>query len=108
MRRQRAAEALQARADEALRRGGTAAFRRLNDKIMRTERDLLTRAGLPGRPWYRHQIYAPGIDTGYATQRLPRLHDALFVDRDVRAARAQEARLFESLRAATRNLTPEE
>ncbi|WP_149263836.1 transferrin receptor-like dimerization domain-containing protein [Actinomadura sp. K4S16] len=104
----RAAEALQARADEALRRGDTAAFRRLNDKIMRTERDLLTRAGLPGRPWYRHQIYAPGIDTGYATQRLPGLHDALFADRDVRAARAQEARLFESLRAATRTLTPEE
>ncbi|MEV4006442.1 transferrin receptor-like dimerization domain-containing protein [Actinomadura sp. NPDC049753] len=105
---QRAAEALQARADEALRAGDTAAFRRLNDKIMQTERDLLARAGLPGRPWYRHQIYAPGIDTGYATQRLPGLNDALFTDRDVRAARVQEARLFEGLRAATRTLTPEE
>ncbi|GAA4327626.1 transferrin receptor-like dimerization domain-containing protein [Actinomadura luteofluorescens] len=105
---QRAAEALQARAGKALRDGDTAAFRRLNDKIMRTERDLLTAAGLPGRPWYRHQIYAPGIDTGYATQRLPGLHDALFSDRDVRAARAQEARLFASLRAAARTLAPEE
>ncbi|MEU8304733.1 M28 family peptidase [Actinomadura sp. NPDC048955] len=105
---QRAAEALQARAEKALRDGDTAAFRRLNDKIMRTERDLLTAAGLPGRPWYRHQIYAPGIDTGYATQRLPGLHDALFSDRDVRAARAQEARLFASLRAAARTLAPEE
>ncbi|MFB4309276.1 M28 family peptidase [Actinomadura sp. GTD37] len=103
---QRAAEALQARADEALREGDTAAFRRLNDKIMQTERDLLTQAGLPGRPWYRHQIYAPGIDTGYATQRLPALNDALFVDRDVRTAKAYEARLYASLRAATRTLTP--
>ncbi|MFF4240266.1 M28 family peptidase [Actinomadura geliboluensis] len=103
---QRAAEALQARAGEALRAGDATAFRRLNAKIMQTERDLLTAAGLPGRPWYRHQIYAPGIDTGYATQRLPALNDALFVDRDVRTAKAYEARLYESLRAATRTLTP--
>ncbi|MFD0683410.1 M28 family peptidase [Actinomadura fibrosa] len=103
---QAAAEALQARADDALRRGDTAAFRRLNDKIMQAERDLLTGAGLPGRPWYRHQIYAPGIDTGYATQRLPALHDALFTDHDPVTARAYEARLYTSLRAATRTLTP--
>lgn len=103
---QRAAEALRARADEALRRGDTAAFRRLNGKIMQTERDLLTPAGLPGRPWYRHQIYAPGIDTGYATQRLPALNDALFIDRDVRTAKKYEARLYASLRAATRTLSP--
>ncbi|WP_433472714.1 M28 family peptidase [Spirillospora sp. CA-142024] len=103
---QRAAGALQARADEALRRGDTAAFRSLNDKIMQTERNLLTQAGLPGRPWYRHQIYAPGIDTGYATQRLPALNDALFVDHDVRTAKAYEARLYGSLRAATRTLDP--
>ncbi|QXJ20355.1 M28 family peptidase [Actinomadura graeca] len=102
----RAAEALQERADEALREDDTDAFRGLNEKIMRTERDLLTSAGLPGRPWYRHQVYAPGIDTGYATQRLPALYDALFVDKDPAAAKAYEARLRASLRAATRTLTP--
>ncbi|TDD31120.1 M28 family peptidase [Actinomadura sp. KC06] len=103
---QRAAEALRARADEALRDGDTAAFRRLNDRIMQAERDLLTEAGLPGRPWYRHQMYAPGMDTGYATQRLPALYDTLFLDRDVSAAKEYEARLFRSLRAATRTLEP--
>ncbi|MGH3243883.1 MAG: M28 family peptidase [Spirillospora sp.] len=103
---QQAATALRARADAALRKGDTAAFRRLNDRIMQAERDLLTQAGLPGRPWYRHQMYAPGIDTGYATQRLPALYDALFVDRDPRSAKAYEARLYRSLRAATRTLDP--
>ncbi|MFI0483297.1 M28 family peptidase [Actinomadura sp. 9N215] len=103
---QDAARALQARADEALRDGDTAAFRRLNDRIMQAERDLLTQDGLPGRPWYKHQMYAPGIDTGYATQRLPALYDALFVDRDVRTAKAYEARLYRSLRDATRTLDP--
>ncbi|MGI5163293.1 M28 family peptidase [Spirillospora sp. CA-253888] len=104
---QRAADALQARADAALRAGDAGAFRRLNDKIMQAERDLLTRAGLPYRSWYRHQIYAPGIDTGYATQRLPALNDALFVGGDPALARAYEARLYESLRAVTRTLTPD-
>ncbi|MFI0407344.1 M28 family peptidase [Actinomadura sp. 3N508] len=103
---QEAAQALQARAKEALREGDTDAFRRLNAKIMQTERDLLTDAGLPGRPWYKHQIYAPGLDTGYATQRLPALYDALFVDEDVEAAQEYEARLYRSLRAATRTLSP--
>ncbi|RKS69131.1 N-acetylated-alpha-linked acidic dipeptidase [Actinomadura pelletieri DSM 43383] len=102
----RAAAALRDRADEALRDGDTAEFRRLNHKIMQAERDLLTQAGLPGRPWYRHQVFAPGLDTGYATQRLPALYDALFGDRDVRAAKEYEARLFRSLRAATRTLDP--
>ncbi|MFG2000735.1 M28 family peptidase [Spirillospora sp. NPDC048911] len=103
---QQAAQALQARADAALSAGDTAAFRRLNDKLMQAERDLLTQVGLPGRPWYRHQIYAPGIDTGYATQRLPALNDALILNNDVRTAKAYEARLYASLRAATRTLTP--
>ncbi|WP_157420268.1 M28 family peptidase [Actinomadura kijaniata] len=103
---QRAAEALQARADAALKAGDTAAFRRLNDKIMQTERDLLTAAGLPRRPWYRHQMYAPGIDTGYATQRLPALNDALFQFGDPALARRYEAELYRGLRAATRTLTP--
>ncbi|GAA0213345.1 transferrin receptor-like dimerization domain-containing protein [Actinomadura nitritigenes] len=105
---QKAADALQARAQQALGKGDTAEFRRLNAKLMEDERDLLTPAGLPGRPWYRHQIYAPGMDTGYATQRLPGLNDALFLQNDPATAKAYEARLYASLRAATRTLTPED
>lgn len=101
-----AASALESAAATALAKGDTKTFGRLNAKLMRAERDLLTSAGLPDRPWYRHQIYAPGIDTGYATQRLPALHDALFLDDDVATAKAYEARLYASLQAATRTLTP--
>jgi N-acetylated-alpha-linked acidic dipeptidase len=101
----RAASALESAAATALARGDTRTFGRLNAKLMRAERDLLTSAGLPDRPWYRHQIYAPGIDTGYATQRLPALHDALFLDNDVATAKAYEARLYAALQAVTRTLT---
>ncbi|MFC4909996.1 M28 family peptidase [Actinomadura gamaensis] len=100
----RAAQSLQSKADAALSKGDKATFRRFNDRLIRAERDLLTNAGLPTRPWYRHQIYAPGIDTGYATQRLPGLNDPLFLQNDPGTARAYEARLFASLKAATRTL----
>ena len=42
-----------------------------------TER-LLTRAeGLPRRPWFRHQIYAPGFYTGYGVKTLPGAREAI-------------------------------
>jgi N-acetylated-alpha-linked acidic dipeptidase len=39
------------------------------NRFLRTfERRLTSDAGLPGRPWYRHQIYAPGQYTGYGVK----------------------------------------
>src|SRR2546422_8098798 len=35
----------------------------LNATLLRSERALIGE-GLPRRPWYRHQIYAPGYYTG--------------------------------------------
>lgn len=103
---QHAAESLEAAAATALKNGDRKKYDRYTGKLMRAERDLLTNSGLPDRPWYRHQIYAPGIDTGYATQRLPALNDALFIDKDVPTAKAYEAKLYASILAATHTLTP--
>jgi N-acetylated-alpha-linked acidic dipeptidase len=44
---------------------------------MKTERALGTKEGLPGRPWYRHQIYAPGFYTGYGVKTLPTVREAI-------------------------------
>jgi N-acetylated-alpha-linked acidic dipeptidase len=43
---------------------------------MRTERAFLG-PGLPGRSWFRHELYAPGLNTGYAAVPLPRLGQAV-------------------------------
>ncbi len=51
--------------------------RRVNRALRRQERLLTRDEGLPGRPWYRHQVYAPGLTTGYAVQVLPGLRDAV-------------------------------
>jgi len=49
----------------------------LNQQIYQTERALITQAGLPRRPWFRHQIYAPGFYTGYGVKTLPAIREAI-------------------------------
>ena len=34
-------------------------------------------AGLPRRPWFKHQIYAPGFYTGYGVKTLPGVREAV-------------------------------
>ncbi len=50
---------------------------RLNLALRKVETSLLTEAGLPGRPWYKHTIFAPGEATGYAAVVLPGVNEAI-------------------------------
>ncbi len=54
--------------------GGSAAA--TDRKIMAVERAFLG-GGLPGRPWFRHELYAPGLNTGYAPVPLPGIGQAI-------------------------------
>lgn len=47
-----------------------------NLAILRTERALLLDGGVPGRPWYKHQLMAPGLYTGYSAKTLPAIRDS--------------------------------
>jgi N-acetylated-alpha-linked acidic dipeptidase len=49
----------------------------LNDLLYKAERNLVAQNGLPRRPWYRHQIYAPGYYTGYGVKTLPAIREAI-------------------------------
>ena len=60
----------------------------LNRLLMKTERALTRAAGLPGRPWFRHQVYAPGFYTGYGVKTLPGVREAI-EQRDWDEAEAQ-------------------
>ncbi|GAA3001163.1 transferrin receptor-like dimerization domain-containing protein [Actinokineospora diospyrosa] len=76
----RAAEDLESTRDKLLRDrtgGGHDKYTRLNKSILAQERALTRPEGLPDRPWYRHQIYAPGTYTGYATKLLPGVNEPL-------------------------------
>lgn len=61
---------------------------RLNSILLRAERSFLVPEGLPGRPWYKHAIYAPAEFSSYASTALPGINDALTVG-DVRLVQEQ-------------------
>jgi len=50
---------------------------RLNLALIQLERDFLAPNGLPGRSWFRHVFYAPGVYTGYAAVLVPGVREAL-------------------------------
>jgi N-acetylated-alpha-linked acidic dipeptidase len=81
-------------------------LREINGKLILSERVLTSSDGLPGRPWFKHLIYAPGLYTGYDVKTIPGVREAIEQKRwkeaeseIVRVATAlhNEANLIESL-----------
>lgn len=49
----------------------------VNSLLRGLEATLMNPRGLPGREWYRHYIYAPGLLTGYGVKTLPGVREAV-------------------------------
>jgi N-acetylated-alpha-linked acidic dipeptidase len=75
----------------------------LNASLRAVEEDMLSPEGLPGRPWYRHTIFAPGEYTGYAAVVIPGVNEAIDA-RDAGRAQAQMANVTAALVRATETL----
>ena len=54
-----------------------AALKQANDQLIQVERALTLKEGLPNRPWFKHQIYAPGFYTGYGVKTLPAVRESI-------------------------------
>ncbi|XP_064157733.1 N-acetylated-alpha-linked acidic dipeptidase 2 [Anguilla rostrata] len=52
--------------------------RMVNDQMMYLERAFVDPLGLPGRPFYRHIIFAPSSHNKYAGESFPGIYDAMF------------------------------
>jgi N-acetylated-alpha-linked acidic dipeptidase len=67
--------------DAALREHGTmldaSSRETLNDILSHVELAMMRAEGVPGRPWFRHFIYAPGYYTGYGVKTLPGVREAI-------------------------------
>jgi len=84
---------------------------RANLILQGLEQALTHPDGLPGRPWYRHLIYAPGMLTGYGAKTLPGVREAIesgawdqardFINRTAQVLNAAS----EKIDAATRALS---
>ena len=49
----------------------------LDTALRQVELAMITERGLPRRPWFRHQIYAPGFYTGYGVKTLPGIREGI-------------------------------
>ncbi len=56
---------------------GRASLQAVNAELIKSERTLASPEGLPGRPWFKHLIYAPGRYTGYDVKTLPGAREAI-------------------------------
>jgi N-acetylated-alpha-linked acidic dipeptidase len=82
--------------------------RRVNERLVQSERELTDQGGLPGRPWYRHLLYAPGTETGYGVKTMPGVREGIEQARyaeaereiaRIAAALEREARLVDAAAA---------
>lgn len=69
------ADSLDAMLQKATFKNGT--VEKVNKMLYTAEQQLLLPQGLPGRPWYKHSIYAPGLYTGYGVKILPEIREAI-------------------------------
>src|SRR5215831_10583029 len=78
---QRAAEQYDRALAKAATNGGSAlasaSLHEANAKLIAVERALTLSDGLPNRPWYIHQMYAPGFYTGYGVKTLPAVRESI-------------------------------
>jgi N-acetylated-alpha-linked acidic dipeptidase len=55
----------------------SASLAEVNTLLIESERKLTSDEGLPGRPWFKHMIDAPGQYTGYEAKTLPAVREAI-------------------------------
>ncbi|MBZ5563991.1 MAG: M28 family metallopeptidase [Acidobacteriia bacterium] len=75
----------------------------INGRLMSAERAFLEEEGIPGRPWFRHLIYAPL--PSYEAETLPGLREALEA-KDLSRAREQARRLGQAIERMAHTLRP--
>lgn len=67
--------------EQANAKGGaalaSASAAQVNNLLIESERKLTNSEGLPSRPWFKHQLYAPGFYTGYAVKTVPAVREAI-------------------------------
>ena len=99
----REAERIERARQDAIKSNDAAKLARINDALMNAERQFIDQRGLRGRAWYKHEIYAPGIYTGYAAQPLTDFRQALD-DRNSANAKEGLDRITEAVKRAANTL----
>jgi N-acetylated-alpha-linked acidic dipeptidase len=99
----REAERVEKNRQDAIRDSDRVRLAKLNNALIQAERQFIDARGLRGRAWYKHQIYAPGVYTGYAAQPLTDFRQALD-DRNSVDAKESLERIVEAIKRVTATL----
>ncbi|KXN87971.1 Glutamate carboxypeptidase 2 [Leucoagaricus sp. SymC.cos] len=86
---------------EAARRLG-----RSNKKLIAFERGFISKGGIKDREWYKHLGVAPGKWLGYGATTFPGLTEAITIEKDVKFADHEAARLAELINKLAETITP--
>ncbi|HUJ82710.1 MAG TPA: transferrin receptor-like dimerization domain-containing protein, partial [Candidatus Acidoferrales bacterium] len=97
---QRAAPTLRALETSA---SAAAQHQQVNLALAAVEQSFLSPEGLPGRPWYKHQLWAPGSYAGYTAVMMPSLAEAI-EHKDAEQIRRAIAGIAAALTRATARL----
>jgi N-acetylated-alpha-linked acidic dipeptidase len=76
----------------------------INRALVDAERAFLSLEGLPGRPWFKHVVFAPGFHNGYGSVCLPGVQESIDAGK-VDQAQRQLQILTNSLNHAVELLT---
>ena len=71
------AQQFNAARDMAVSSNSSLVIRQLNYKARNFGRGFVSQGGLPDREFYRHLVFAPGVDTGYAPVTYPGVTEAV-------------------------------
>jgi len=97
------AERVEKNRQDAIRDSNRSRLAKINKALVQAERQFIDERGLRGRAWYKHQIYAPGIYTGYAAQPLTDFQQAID-DRNAANAKESLERIVDAVKRVTRTL----
>ncbi|GMF48574.1 unnamed protein product [Phytophthora fragariaefolia] len=76
-----------------------------NEKLVSLERYLISDAGLPHRPWFKHMIFGPGFYEGYKGAAFPGVSDCIVFEDDDTAIQAHVDDVAAVINAAAAYLT---
>jgi N-acetylated-alpha-linked acidic dipeptidase len=68
----------------------------LNERLLTAERLLINDAGLPGRPYYKHMLYAPGLYTGYGPKTMSGIRESIEL-KDYKLAESEVPRVAKAV-----------
>ncbi|KAL9083784.1 MAG: hypothetical protein Q9159_005572 [Coniocarpon cinnabarinum] len=84
----------------------TATVATINARLRDFSRGFVSQGGLPNREFYKHVVFAPGLDTGYAPTTFPGVTEAIENYMDQTMAEEQIQRTSRGIEAAAQNLSP--